>query len=97
MISLLFRLGPSRSASTRWRRTPCFGSVVVEKTLLNRNDFRALKLVLIVFTVVEADDTALLTDPIKHLAYRQDLVLFGTSLDNRHLNVLVAAVGDRDR
>lgn len=54
-----------------------------------------MKLVLVFRIVVEADDAALPTDPIDHLAGRQKLVLARGPLSDRDFDVLITAVGDR--
>lgn len=72
----LLRLGTlCRTGAAAWRRACCILAIVVQVTLLDRDGFQALKLVLVFFAVVEADDTALLTDPIEHLAGCKNIVL----------------------
>ena len=64
---------------------------------LDPRDLRAFQLVGFFSTVIQAYETALLTDPIQVAAAFDDVVLFGVPFDDRDLVVAAVAVRYRNR
>ena len=69
--------------------------IVVEKTPFDRHAFRTFEFVLVIRVVVEADDAALLTDPVDDLACWQNLVSTGRALSDCELYLFITSVGNR--
>src|SRR6185312_7921286 len=91
---LLFPIPVIRGAASR-RRYLFLGRIVVEKASFDRDTVRALKLVLVLGTIVEADDAALLTDPIDALARWQNLIFTRGVLGDGEFNFRITSVGNR--
>jgi hypothetical protein len=94
-ISFFFILFPPIRSAAIWRRAPSVTRIEVDKPLFNRNTFRTFQFVLVARIVIEADDAALLTDPIDHLTNRKNCILVGRALGDGELDLSVTSIGNR--
>src|SRR6187200_3342368 len=92
-LAFLPRLG-GRCRRRRCRRVRI---VVVEAIFLYGNDVVGGELVLVLLVVVETNGAPFGTDSGQHLRGLQDVVGLGVALDDRHLVIVVIAIGDRHR
>src|SRR6476646_833680 len=95
-LTLVARLAGARAWGGRGARRR-LRRIVVEAAFLDGDDVFGFELILLLLVVIEMNGAPFGADAAEHLHGLEDVFRLGIALDDRHLVILIIAIGNRHR